>query len=313
MGRNINRKVSNIGAVDGLQFETKYEKFIIGGIFGLRPNYQDYGLDLNLLEFGVYVNRSDSLGMGVIKNTISVFQQMNDLTTDRRFLYFQHSNNIVRNTNLFLSTEMDLFEKINGINSNTLKFTSLFLSIRYSPIRWFSTSLSYDARKNVIYYETFKNYADQLAEDALRQGFRFRINLRPIKYVFVNTYSGYRFRDSDIKPTKNFGGSITHSRIPYLNISANISFINLVTNYLEGNIWGARLSKEFLNGYLSTTLGFRRVDYNFISGSNLLQNIVLLDLSYRINKNLFFSINYEGTFQGATSFSNIYANITKRF
>ena len=83
------------------------------------------------------------------------------------------------------------------------------------PSFWISTSISYDARKNVIYYETFKDYASKLAEEALRQGFKLRVNLRPMKYIIASFYTGYRYRESDIGPSRNFGGSITHSRIPY--------------------------------------------------------------------------------------------------
>ena len=314
VGRKINRKVANIGAVDGIQLETKAKNFILGGIIGSRPDYKNYGANINLLQFGGYVNRTDSIGIGTMQNTISIFQQMNSGATDRRFIYLQHTNNILSKTNIFLSSEIDLFENINNNIKNELRFTSLYLSLRYSPFRWISTSLSYDARKNVIYYETFKNYVDQLAESALRQGFRFRVNLRPIKYVFLSAYTGYRFRESDIKPTRNFGGSATHSRIPYLNLSANLSYINLSTNYLEGDIFGVRLSKDLFNGFLYTSLGYRNVDYTFTSSdSKLKQDIVQLDFSFRINKSFSFSINYEGTFEDKSSYSNIYANFTTRF
>lgn len=314
LGRKINRKVANIGAVDGIQLETKYKKFTIGGILGSRPDYKNYGYNLDFLQFGGYVDRIDSIGKGTMQNTIAVMQQMNDASTDRRFLYFQHNNNIFDKTSLFLSSELDLFEKINGEAKNDIRFTSLFLSLRYSPKRWISTSLSYDARKNVIYYETFKNYADQLIESALRQGFRFRVNLRPIKYVFANAYMGYRFRDDDIKPTRNFGGSITHSRVPYLNLSLNFSILHLSTNYLDGNVFGTRISKDLFDGLVYGTLGYKKVDYTFLNtDSEILQDIVQLDLSFRIVKNMTLSLNFEGTYEDKLNYSNIYMNFTTRF
>jgi len=314
VGRKINRKIANIGAIDGIQFETVLKIFTIGGSIGSRPDYKNYGFNSELLQFGGYINRTDSIGNGAMQNTISLFQQMNNSSTDRRFLYFQHNNNIISKTSLFLSSEIDLFAKINNKSSNSPRFTSLYMSLRYSPVRWISTSLSYDARKNVIYYETYKNYVDQLVESALRQGFRIRINLRPIKYVFMSAYSGYRYRDSDIRPTRNFGGSVAHSRIPFLNVSANISFINLSTNYLDGNIFGLRFSKDLYEGLVYTTLGYRKVNYRFtVSDSKLFQDIFQLDLSFRINKNISFSIYFEGTYEGKTSYSNIYANFSTRF
>ena len=192
--------------------------------------------------------------------------------------------------------------------------TSLYLSLRYSPLRWLSTTASYDARKNVIYYETFKNYADQIIESALRQGFRFRINLRPINYVFVSLNSGYRFSKADIKPTKNYGISITHSRIPFLNLSTNVNYLKLNTSYIDGNIVGIRLSKDLFNGLVYSTVEYRNINYSFINtNSKLLQNILQFDLSFRINRNLNLSFSYEGTFQDKTSYSNIYTNFSWRF
>lgn len=314
VGRKINRKLSNVGAIDGLQFETKVNNFFIGGILGSRPNFSDYGFNIKLLELGAYINRTDSVGNGQMSNTLSIMQQMNDFTTDRRFLYFQHSSNFIKNVYLFLSTEFDLFEHIHERSANKFSLTSLFLSLRYSPARWVTVSTSYDARRNVIYYETFKNYIDQLVENATRQGFRLRINLRPVRYVFASVYSGYRFRKSDIKPTRNFGGSVTYSRLPFVNASLNISYIKLITNYLDGNIIGVRLSKDIFNGLIYSTVGYRRVNYTFNnSAPDLLQDIFLVDLSLRVSRKISLSLSYEGTYQGITSYSNIFANITTRF
>ncbi len=314
IGRKINYKISNIGAIDGIQFETKINNFNLGVVVGSRPNFSDYGFNIKLFQTGVYGSRDDSVGRGVMQNTLSVFQQMNNNTTDRRFLYFQHSNNIIKKVSFFFSSELDLFKKINGKNINSLRLTSLYFSTRYSPYRWLSLNASYDARKNVIYYETFKNYAYRLLDEALRQGFRLRINFRPINYVFASVYSGYRFRDKDIKPTRNFGAILTHSRVPYLKISTSISYINLSTNYLSGDIFGVRLSKYFFNGTLNTSLNYRNVNYKFnVTGKNLFQDIVSADVSIRFSRMFSFLISFEGTFKDKESYSNIYLNLTARF
>jgi len=314
VGRKINYKISNIGAIDGVQLETKINKFSLGAVIGSRPNFGDYGHNINLLQGGVYASKKDSVGNGVMQNTVSLFQQMNSGSTDRRFVYFQHSNNIIKKVNLFFSSELDLFEKVNNENLNTLRLTSLYFSARYSPFRWLSLSSSYDARKNVIYYETFKNYAYRLLDEALRQGFRFRVNIRPINYVFASVYTGYRFREDDSKPTKNIGASLTHSRIPFVNISANINYVNLNTSYLLGNIIGFRISKELFNGKLTTSVSYRNINYEFHNSStNLLQDVYSADLSLRITKLISFLVSFEGTYKEKESYSNIYLNLTTRF
>ena len=314
LGRKINSKISNIGAIDGLQLESNFKSFYIGGVIGSRPNFEDYGYNLNLMQLGGYISKSDSFGNGEMNNTISVFQQMNNGTTDRRFLYLQHSNNIINKINFFLSSEIDLFKYLNDKPNNDFRLTSIYVSARYNPVRWISATASYDARKNVIYYETFKNYADQLIESALRQGFRLRLNVRPINNIMFSLNSGYRFSDNDIRPSKNYSASITHSNVPLLNLSANLNYLNLSTNYLTGNIIGIRISKDLFDGNVYADLSYRNVNYNFISSkSKLLQNILAADFSLRISSNLSLSLSFEGTFEGKSSYSNIFTNFSWRF
>ena len=69
-----------------------------------------------------------------------------------------------------------------------------------------SFSLSYDARKNVIYYETFKSTVDSIFENETRQGIRFGTNIRPFNNLFIGLNGGYRFLKKDIKPSRNFNG-----------------------------------------------------------------------------------------------------------
>ncbi len=314
IGRKINRKLSNIGAIDGLQLETKFNGYYIGGILGSRPHYEDYGYNLKLLEMGIYVTREDSLGYGKTINTLSIVQQMNGNTTDRRFIYFQHSNHIIKSVHLFFSTEVDFFKHYHGTTSHEPYLTNIFISLRYSPARWITLNTSYDARKNVIYYETYKSYIDRLIQNAIRQGVRVRINFRPIKYIFASVYAGYRFRKGDKLPTKNIGVSVTHSKIPLMNISANASYINLSTNYLNGEIIGVRFSKELLNGLLYVTAGLRNLSYVFPAlDRKLKRNTALIDLSFRFTRKLSFSISYEGTFEEKSSYSNLFFNVTQRF
>ncbi len=313
-GRKINSKISNIGAIDGIQFETEYKKYKVGAILGSRPDFNNYGFNLKLFQFGTYVNKIDSVRKGIMQNTISVFQQMNSGATDRRFIYLQHSNNILPKINIFFSSEIELFSKIKNKNLNSLKLTSIYFSAGYYPYRWFSLNASYDARKNVIYYETFKNYVSRLLDEALRQGFRIRINLRPITYMYVGIYSSYRFRNNDIKATKNFGVSITPPRLPILNISTNVNYTNLNTNYLSGNIWGLRISKDFLNGKITTSLNYKNINYKF-TGKEIasVQNIISTDFFFELSKMISMSVSFEGTYRKKENYSNIYLNFTTKF
>ena len=109
-------------------------------------------------------------------------QQMNGSNIDRRFIYFQHSNSIIKNLYFIGTLEADLYKMtVDTVNntektSGTFDLTGIFLSLRYRLSDRFSISGSYDARKNVIYYETYKTYVDRLLEDQMRQGYRLQMN-----------------------------------------------------------------------------------------------------------------------------------------
>ena len=313
-GRKIYSKFSNIGAVDGLEIQAVFNAFSIGVVAGSRPNWTDYGFNLKLFQYGGFISRIDSLNNGILENTLAFFEQSNNFKTDRRFLYFQHINSAIPKITFFASIEADIYKKVKGISKNEISLTSLYLSARYSPSRIVSFSTSYDARKNVIYYETFKNLADSIIDAETRQGFKIQSTLRPINYMFISIDWGYRFKSGDYKSSRNFGGRISYSRIPVIYTSATASFTRLITSYADGYIYGFYLLKNINNPTISLGLGFRKVDYKLMAGSfELKQNIITFDASYNIMKNISLSASYENTFEKKQSYSRVYFNINTSF
>lgn len=313
-GRHLNRRISSINSIDGIQYEKSLENYFTGLIIGSRPNFSDLGFNIKLFEYGLFFGRSDTINSGIMENTFAVFQQTNNSITDRRFIYFQHVSTIIKNTSLFASSEIDLYKKESGTAKNKLTLTSLFISGRYSPVKLISFSLSYDARKNVIYYETFKNFADSILENETRQGLRAGINLKPISNLFIRLDGGYRFRKNDPKPSKNFTGSISYSNVPFIEAAPSISYSKLNSSYLNGNIWGARISKTFFSGNLTGSLNYRLTDYSLTYGSgSLKQSSIILDMGFRILSKLFLNISYESAFENRNSYSRVLADISMHF
>ena len=314
LGRKINPNISSLGAMDGLQVESNFKHFYYGAVAGFRPDYTDYGFNANLLEYGGYFGHRIQNKNGRMQTSLALFEQTNSGNTDRRFAYFQHDNSLIKNVNLFLSSELDLYKLVNGQPTTELILTSLYLSLNYRPFKKLSVSGSYDNRRNVIYYETFKNYLDQLLEDATRQGVQFRINYRPITFMNVGISSSYRNRTNDLHPTKNTNGFLTYSQIPGIKVSATLSGNLIQTSYLNGTIYGLRLDKDFIEGKFNTGINYRYVDYQFQNSTgNLKQHIGELELSYQINRKFSISVDYEGTFEKQTNYHSIYLSIIKRF
>lgn len=314
LGRKINRRIANVGAIDGLQAETTLKNFTLGAVVGSRPSYTDYGFDFNLLEFGVYAAHQVKGESGIMENTFSVFEQKNNGNTDRRFMYFQHSNSLAKNLYAFASFEVDMYKLENNLPVNQLSLTSMYVSLRYKFSSNFSATASYDARKNVIYYETFQNIADSILESSTRQGFRLRMNYRPIRKLSIGVSASYRNKPEDSRATKNANAYLNYSQIPFLRASFSLTANLLQTSYLDGRILGARLNKDLLSGKLNMGLNYRNVNYNFVnSNTPLNQNIAELNLQWNIIKNLNLSASYEGVFEKDNQYNRIYLNLRKRF
>lgn len=314
VGRHLNRTISNIGPVDGIQFEHAFSDFSIGAAVGFRPDFVDMSINSKLLELGVYLTKQNLLGKGIMTNTLAFFQQNNNSSTDRRFLYFQHSNNIFSGLNFFISSEVDLFKKEAGVNKNTLTLTSLYLSTNIRPSKFISFSVSYDARKDVIYYETFKTFLDSVITNETRQGFRIRTTIHPFKRFTIGSHFGYRYRKGDIKPHRNYGGFLSFTQIPILDVSPTFTYNKILSSYIEGDIWGIRISKRLFTSSVDLMLGYKKSNYTFSNNSlkNTQENVEL-GLSTRIFDSLFMSLNYEGIFESNLSTGHIFVTLSLRF
>jgi hypothetical protein len=312
-GRHINRKVSNVSMVDGLQFETGVSSWSFGVITGARPDYRNLGFNLNLLEYGAYIYKTDTLGFGNMQNTISLFEQTNHSKTDRRFLYFQHTNSLIQNTRIFLSSEVDLFKKELGVSKSDFSLTSLYASVNIRPSDIVSFNLSYDARKNVIYYETFKTFADSVYENETRQGFRARVSLRAVKGLYINGNYGYRFRKGDAKPSRNYGGSLSYYKIPVVDLRIGTDFSWLSTSYIDGTIWGISLSRDISNG-ANLSVDYRNTIYDFNKTvDKLKQHSVSINLSLSLLRPVYLGLTYEGVFEDTRTSGRVLTNLSYRF
>lgn len=320
LGRKINPKLSNMGANDGLQFELKFKPLSIGVIAGFRPDYTDYGFNANLFQAGLYLYNEYRAKNGIMQTTLAFINQTNKGNTDRRFLYLQHVNSLVKNLTFFGSMEVDLYKlSYNPVDStytssNVFNFTNLYLSLNYRVIRQLTLSFSYSARQNVIYYETYKSYLDKLSDPQTLQGFTLQAVIRPVNKLSIGLTGGYRAEKTDPKPSKNFYGYITYSQIPGLNIAATATVTILQTSYINGNIYGIGISRDLVAGKLFAGLAYRYTDYNFYNNEfSTVQNVGEVNLNWRIWKKFALSLYYEGTWDKANQYNRIYAQLNLGF
>jgi hypothetical protein len=256
-----------------------------------------------------------------MQTTLAFINQTNSWKTDRRFFYMQHVNSLVKNLTFFGSAEVDIFGKeFNILDStyktvSTPKLTNLYLSLSYRFLRRLSMSLSYSARQNVIYYETYKTYLDRLLDNQTLQGYSLQVNYSLVNKLSIGATASYRFNKLDPKPTQNLYAYLTYSQIPGINTSVTVSTIMLKTGYLNGRIYSAGLSKDLASGKLYMGLTYRYVDYHYNNTEYIptYQNMGEFSLTWRIIRKLALSVYYEGTFEKINQYHRIYAQVNMGF
>jgi len=314
IGRRINPRISSIGAMDGIQFERSINKLSLGILAGSRPDYNNYGVDFSLFQYGGYLVLSTGKAGKNSESSVAYVGQTNNFRTDRRFLYFQHSNTFIKNLYFLSTVELDLFKLENDVPKSMLDLTGTYLSLSYRISKKLSLSGSYDARKNVIYYETYRSYVDRLLENEMRQGFRVGGNLRMAKNMLFGLQSGYRFLRSDPHPSRNLYGYFTYSRVPGVNLSATISGTYLESAFINSRIAGLNILKDFSDGKVQTGIGYHLVDNTLPeNGTGIIQHIGEINLNWQFYEKMSLSVNYEGTFEPGKSYNRIYLQIRNRF
>jgi hypothetical protein len=320
IGRKINQRLSNIGAVDGVQIEKSFGNIGFGVLAGTRPDYTDYGFKSNLLQFGGYVGLNTRNSTSYSESSVAFMQQMNGTNIDRRFLYFQHSNSIVQNLYFIGTFEVDLYQLKIDTTSHTesaasgFEPTGMYLSLRYRFSDKLSVSGSYDARKNVIYYETYKTFTDRMLENEMRKGFRLQASYRFTRELSIGFQTGYRSIKSDPVLSRNVHSYLKYSNIPGLNVAVTLSGTYSESSYMNGLLYGVNVSRDFYKNKLQASIGYHYVDYKLPENSlKEIQHIGEINIFWMLPSKITFGINYEGTFEQQYKYNRIYLQLRKRF
>ncbi len=312
-GRKINPKLSNMGAVDGLQLELRKGTFTTGLLAGSRPHNVDYGLNTSLFQYGMFISHDKMINKGNSQSTVAFVDQKNAGNTDRRFIYFQHSNSIFNNLYFYGSAEFALYSYVNEMQDNAPKMSNLYFSLRYKALKNLSLSLSYSARKNIIYYVTYKSFLDKLLNDELQQGYMAQVNYRPLKKLTVGATAGYRDR-KDSRPSKNVYIYTTYSDLPVINAALTLSATLLESVYLNGNVYSINLSRSILKNKVTGNIGYKYQQYKFVPTAPVVkQNTAEAGLNWYILKKLSFGMYYEGNFEKAYTFHRVHFQLAQRF
>ena len=314
-GRRINRNLSSIGVIDGAQFEKQFNSFITGAVVGFRPDFEDFGFNPNLFEYGAFIGNQFSNESIYSRTTLGFMEQRNAGYIDRRYLHLQNIQTINGKIHVFGSMEFDLFSSINDVSSYKPRLTNLYLSTRYRFNRKISLTLSYDNRKRIIFYETFRTEVERLLEDDFaRQGIRMRVSLRPMNRIFAGASFAKRFQSNSENNSENLNAFVTLNRFPIKDGTLSLRYNRNESNYLRSNIYSTTYSFYSFKNKLNTQLYFRNVQYNYFTSENKsMQNYYGANLYLRITRSLRLGLLFELSDRQDNRYYRINTKLIKRF
>lgn len=144
---------------------------------------------------------------------MGLLQQTNAGPVDRRYAYFQHSSTFWNDLNIFGSFELGLYGLVDGAPTTKARLTNFYLSSRYRFGKRVDLFASYDARRRIVYYETYRSDIEILLDDDdAMQGARLRLNVRPIKDISLSASYSKRFESDGGNRSDNINGYITFPR-----------------------------------------------------------------------------------------------------
>ncbi|GAB4421095.1 MAG: hypothetical protein OHK0039_35470 [Bacteroidia bacterium] len=315
LGRRIDPRIASLGALDGLQVEQQWGQGHIGAIVGSRPDIRTHALNPDLLAYGAYVGWQHRGKDSRSETTLGIIEQRNRRALDRRYAYFQHNSSLSRQLLLFASGEVDLYQRIDGVAGGDLRLSNLYTSITYRPDRRLSLMLSYDSRKQILYYETLQTEIERLLEDDLaRQGVRLRLNLRPLRGLQVGASYSKRFQSDTQNRSDNVHGYVSATRLPWIGGRLSATYNRNASNYLITDAGALRHSRELLSGKAEAELYCRLVRYRFGEGTtNRLQHYAGTQVQFRFSRTCSLGVSGEfSTFNGERNY-RLYTRLVKRF
>ncbi len=266
LGRRINRRMSSLGAIDGLQAEKHFGRFYAGAVAGFRPDISNYGFNSKLFQYGAYLGLGSSGRSSRNETTIGVLEQRNGSQIDRRYAYLQHSATLMKDLHLFSSAELDFYRNVNGVASSTPRLTNFYLSMRYKINRKWSANISYDARKRVIYYESIKTEVERLLDnDISRNGLRLGLRYRPNRKISTGLSYSKRFQADRLNRSDNVNAYLRFSDLGGIGGSLFIAYNFNQSIYLQSNIASIRFTHSIVENKVNASFYYRYVNFKYLS------------------------------------------------
>lgn len=294
-GRLFNPLLRGLDAVDGFQLMMKDKKETYGIIAGSRPDVQNYWFNPKNAQAGLFYNRIDSINQMEMQNSFGFFEQTSNFKSDRRFIYFDHSNSFLPYTTAFFSVEIDFYNFTNQTIKNEINFTSINSSFNVRFNRKLSLNLSLNTRKNIFYMQDYRNQIDSILTNNFRDGFRISSSYFPIPEIRVSAhYNQSKARKGNVS-SRN-AGVVLFFNAPFLeNSNFNLNYNNYNSAFLRGSSYSIMWSKNIFESFdISVNLkqfSFKAPNNSFISADLSIETGLLFNLFKSFNFFIIFDKN----------------------
>lgn len=265
LGRFSNRRAASLGPIDGLLAELHLNNFFVGGIVGSRPDFETFGVNPQLLQFGGYVGADFSANSSQHQSTIGWLQQGNSGGIDRRYLYLQHSSSFGGKLTLFASSEMDLYENFDTATARqTFKLSSLYLSANYRFHPKWNLFLSYDSRQQIIFFQQYDSEIERLLDESgIQQGYRARLRYNPNRHWSFALGYHHRLRTGSSGNGSNAQLYMGYRDLPWMGGSISLQANLNMSRYLQSEVGSIRYSR-MLGESLRFQVYSRYLQYHYI-------------------------------------------------
>ncbi len=315
LGRVMNRQVPAYGVVDGLQLAGKWNHWSLGTVLGFIPDYRSVRIHTDLSLMGLYLsfNRQDSVYRNV---HMGIFEQRYRGRTDRRFLYLQYYGQILPRMNVYAAGEFDLYEIVQQQAQSIFRLTNAYVNVSYYISRRWNLSLGYDNRRNIIYYEQWRDLPIGDFYDYHRQGYFFRMGFRPLRRMHISATTRWNFEKTMQTPESRYLNlTAAYTRVPLIGARVSVSYGLSENRYLSSAFLTARLSRSFFRHRLSLQLLYRRYQNRYLRAelSPSIRQTYGLSANFRLVRRVYLTSYYQWNTSGFGRSHRLHLRVSYRY
>ncbi len=306
LGRSFQTNgLSTFGIFDALRLQYSYNKWQFESVAGFLPHLGTFGLDLKQQVFGGSIFYTKSTHGKYLQLGYGNFLQLNNGHFDRFTTASQGAVNIGKLQGYFAS-DIDFIPK-------AVRLNNLFLSTQWMLSKKWQLFLSYDARQNFILWNSYnQSLIDDLLDNSVQQGLRFRIQYRVSKSTILSTHLTNRFNRQLIQ-MQLFGMQIRQQKFFWRG--AQLSYSGNLASYPS---WISiqqtlRFEQQIKLAQLSLYYRSQIFDNKAITSTIFNQSTFGLQYNSALKNQIRFNISGEFGMQQQQKITRVYATVIKKF